>query len=246
MHKQTFSRSLFLTAALSLASLMPRAEGNEPDEATKARNLQSLLDKKNGDSVALAAQLLAENNEARETIRTQRADLQKLQVPEGGVVLTKEQAAAWAEYQAHGTPAEVKTKIETGAAAIGERDTLKQEKALTSVAEAAGYKPRVLGDRLTADKLTPEVREIDQDGKKVKVVYVKGEDNKEHLLSEYAKANWEDYLPALTAQGSGTGNEQQQNNVLRVALGGNGSSATTTRTPEQIAADKKSSGDYSM
>jgi hypothetical protein len=243
MH-HTFSRSLFLTAALSLASLMPRAEG-EPDEATKARNLQSLLDKKNGDAGALAAQLLTENNEARETIRTQRADLQKLQVPDGGVVLTKEQAAAWAEYQTHGTPAEVKTKIDTGAEAIGERDTLKQEKALTSVAEAAGYKPRVLGDRLTADKLTPEVREIDQEGKKVKVVYVKGEDNKEHLLSDYAKAHWEDYLPALTAQGSGTSDQQQQV-VTRVPLGGHGNAATITRTPEQIAADKRSSGDYSM
>ncbi|ULH15991.1 hypothetical protein MF271_04990 [Deinococcus sp. KNUC1210] len=156
MHKKTFSPMLLLSAALAFAALPPRAEG-ELDEATKARNLQNLLDKNKGDAVALAAVLLAENNEARETIRTQKAELAKVQVPEGSVVLTKEQAAQWTEYQALGAPAEVKTKIETGAAAAEKLTGFEKKETLRSVAERVGYKPSVLeklGGDLTRLALT--------------------------------------------------------------------------------------------
>ncbi|GGR00245.1 hypothetical protein [Deinococcus ruber] len=248
MHKKTFSPMLLLSAALAFAALSPRAEG-EPDEATKARNLQNLLDKNKGDAVALAAVLLAENNEARETIRNQKAELAKVQVPEGAVVLTKEQAAQWTEYQALGAPAEVKTKIETGAAAAEKLTGFEKKETLRTVAERVGYKPSVL-EKLGGD-LTFEELEVDGEkaGEKVKTFGVKGADGKVQPLAEYAKANWGDFLPALTTvQGGSTGGAGGGTGIVqpRIPLGGTGAPAGTGRTPDQIAADKRQSGEFSM
>lgn len=248
MHRHPFSPLLALSAALSLSKLPPRAEGEDPDKA--ARNLQSLLDKNNGNATVLAGQLLAENAEYRRKngeLSGQLATAQA-QVPEGAVVLTKEQAAQWTEYQALGAPAEVKTKVETGAQATERLAGFEKKETLRSVAERVGYKPSVL-ERLGGD-LTFEELEVagEKEGERVKTYGVKGADGKVQPLAEYAQANWSDFLPALSAQGGSDQRQQERPNTItpRIPLGGAGAAATGGRTPEQIAADKRSSGDYQM
>lgn len=98
--------------------------------------------------------------------------------------------------------------------------------AVRTAAEAIGFKNNVLGDRLTADGLTdPVVRETEQGGKKLRVAYVKDAQGAEHDLSEYARKNWTDYLPALQVQTSTAtvGTEFTRQDATTTASSGGGS-----------------------
>lgn len=155
--------------------------------------------------------------------------LKRNQVPKGARVLTKEEADAYDAYVALGKPDELKTKLDDGekaATTLADRD---KADAVRTAAEASGYKQTVLGDRLKADGLTevPTVREVERDGKKVQVAYVKDAQGAEHELTEYAKKNWGDYLPALQVQASTTtnsgGTEFTQQDATSTTAGGGGS-----------------------
>lgn len=124
------------------------------------------------------------------------------QVPQGGRVLTADEAKAYDAFVALGTPDEVKTKLEQGAKDSTELTDLRFKDSLNTAARDAGYKPKVLGDRVKADGLTllPS-REVERDGKKVQVAYVKDAKGTEHELATYAKQHWDDYLVALQAEG---------------------------------------------
>ncbi|WP_295821713.1 hypothetical protein [uncultured Deinococcus sp.] len=125
------------------------------------------------------------------------------QVPQGGRVLTADEARAYDAFVALGTPDEVKTKLEQGTKDSAELTDLRFKDSLNTAARDAGYKPKVLGDRVKADGLTllPS-REVERDGKKVQVAYVKDAQGTEHELAAYAKQHWDDYLVALQAEGS--------------------------------------------
>lgn len=125
------------------------------------------------------------------------------QVPQGGRVLTADEARAYDAFIALGTPDEVKTKLEQGTKDSTELTDLRFKDSLNTAARDAGYKPKVLGDRVKADGLTllPS-REVERDGKKVQVAYVKDAQGTEHELAAYAKQHWDDYLVALQAEGS--------------------------------------------
>ncbi|SMB93325.1 hypothetical protein [Deinococcus hopiensis] len=244
---KTFPRTLALTAMLALASLPRRAEG-EPDPQKAAQNLQNLLSKHNGDAIALAATLLGENANYRDRIRTLEGEVEKTKLPDGSVVLSKADAERYAAYQALGKPDELKTKLADGETATSELGTLKKRDTLRTVADKVGYKPSVL-ERLGGD-LTFEEIEVDGEkaGEKVKTYGVKLAD-KVVPLDQYAKEQWGDFLPALAAQGGGNNQVQQRQNPITtpiVPLGGNGGLTSGARTPEQIAAEKRASGDYSM
>lgn len=238
----THRHTLLLTAALSLSALPPRAEGEDADKA--ARNLQNLLSKHNGDAIALAATLLAENAGYRDTIRDQKATIEKASVPDGAMLLSKEQAEQWAAYQKLGAPADVEKGLTDGKAAGEKLTTLERRETLRTVADKVGYKAGVL-ERLGAD-LTYEEVEVpgEKAGETVKTYGVKGADGKVVPLAQYASTHWSDFLPALTTDGTRRTVEDTTQN--RVFLGGNGGKDTQSRTPEQIAADKRASGDYSM
>jgi len=241
---KTLSNRLLLSATLALAAFPHRAEGEDPDKV--ARNLQGQLSKHNGDAMALAATLLGENATYRDRVRTLEGEVAQAKLPDGAVVLTKEQAAQWTEYQALGAPAEVKTKVESGTQASEKLAGFERREQLRGVAERVGYKPGVL-EKLGGD-LTFEELEVDgeKEGEKVKTYGVKGADGKVQPLTEYAKANWGDFLPALSAQGGEQQQEQQRTITPRVPLGGAGAAATGGRTTEQIAAEKRQSGEYSF
>lgn len=172
-----------------------------------AASFQRLLQKKEGDATALASQLYDENYRYRERIR----ELEKSAPAQGSVVLTAEQAAQWSTYQELGKAEDLKTVVSERDTLRTERDTLKRTQTLADVAAAAGYKPSVL-ERLGAD-LTYELRDVTVDGKTVKQAFVKDGDMVKPL-SEYAAAQWSDFLPALqqttqpTPDGQGQGQQQ--------------------------------------
>lgn len=169
--------------------------GGGQQSAGDAPNVQGLLQRHQGDAMAVIATLLAENHGLRDERRTLRG-----QVPaQGATVLTGEQAQAWASYQELGALDALKQQLAAAQGASQELQTLKHQALLGQVQEASGYKAAVLAKLPGADKLTFEVRESQVDGKAVKAVFVKDEAGKEAALADYAKAQWADFLPALQA-----------------------------------------------
>lgn len=197
---------------------------DEPNDKTAAQALQSLLDKHKGDAMALALQLVQENYELRHKNAGHRAEIEQLKgkVPaEGSITLSKADAQRWADYQALGKPEEVKQKLaETDAyAALGKVDEIKaklsegealqgrlsayeKEKQVREAAEAVGFNPVVLADRVGSAGL--EITSETKDGKPVKSVSIKvkeGEAEKSYPLVEYAEKNWGPYMASLKANG---------------------------------------------
>jgi hypothetical protein len=198
--------------------------GRDPEPPRKP-NPADLLGQYNGDAVRMASKLAdleGDNYKLREKNRDLSSQLEatKAKVPgDGAVVLGREDAQAYEEFKKLNLkPADVQ-------AAITERDdfkakfeqaqganaALQREGLLRDVAAVTGYKFTVLADR---DRLTPgldyELRDVDENGQKVKRAFVKYRDGegesapvKEQLLSEFATAKWSDYLPALSAQAAG-------------------------------------------
>lgn len=174
---------------------MPPEKFRETTETIKAR----FGDDTDGMARHLA-KILNEQHDTREDKRlaeeARDAALAKLPA-EGSVVLTPEQAPVWQAFQALGlAPDAITQQIKDGQTAIQERDTLKRDEQIRGAAGAAGYDFEVLKERL--GDLVPEVREVDQDGTKRPMAYVK-DGSGDVLLTEYAKQHWPKYLPALAA-----------------------------------------------
>lgn len=226
--------------------------GGETEAEKERRNLDNLLAKKNGDGVALAAQLLGENNNLREDKRKLKVTLSELQgkVPgEGMVLLSADDASAWNAYRELGTPAELK-------AAVTERDTFKADKdrlegenatvrrdsLLRDVAADTHSKFAVLKDR---DERTPGLeylkKTVKVDGKDVDQWFVKFKDGdgenapvKELAYDDFAAEKWSDFLPALKAEPA-----QEEKGTRHVVQGSGGSNAGGTRFDQIRERNKK-------
>lgn len=192
-----------------ISALHPRFEGDGGGGTggtggnpapTDAPNVQGLLDRHQGNAMGVIATLLSENHGYRERNRQLQAQLPA----QGAVVLSPEQVATWTAYQQLGAPDVLTTQLQGATTAQTELARLQRERMVALAAEAAGYKASVLAQLPGADKLTFEVREAEQDGKKVKTVVVKDGD-KETPLADHAKSQWADFLPALQAQGGQPG-----------------------------------------
>lgn len=172
--------------------------GNEGGGDTVAQGLQNLLTRHNNDAMAVVSVLYHDNYQLRDDNR-----ILKGKVPaDGALILTGDDAKAWADYQQLGKPDDLRKTISDKDKLQGELGTLQRDGVLRDVAEAAGYKFTVLKDLDSKAKLSYAVKEIEQDGKKVKAVSVTPEGGQEQALEAYATATWADYLPALrtTAQ----------------------------------------------
>lgn len=164
----------------------------------------SRLAKLEGNSTALAQILFGENYNLRGELR----ELKPKIIPDGAVVLTGDDAKSWAEYQALGKPADLKAGLDQRNQFQGELEQSKREASVRKAADAAGYKYSVLAEReelarVRGKALTFDVREVDKDGKKQLVAYVK-EGDTERPLVDYAQENWADHLPALQAGPGGS------------------------------------------
>lgn len=170
----------------------------------------------------LRAKKRAADNEARGLRgRLQEAE-RKLQGFEGATVLAGADAAAYEAYKALGKPDEVKATLGQVEALSTELTGLKKAATIREVAEVAGMKPAVLS-RLGGDLEYVVKDATGEDGKPIRVAHVKGEKG-ETPLADYAAREWADFLPALTASGSGTG---QQQTGIRVPVQGTGDGTPT-------------------
>ena len=186
----------------------PDGGGNDSGGGSSDAAFQRLLDRYKNDGIALAGQLFSENYQHREKLRQLEQQLTETagKVPAAGtVVLSGDEAKAWAAYTALGKPEEVKTYLDERTQLQGKLQGMERETTLRSVADVVGYKPSVLAnlDRMAKAEgkaLAFDVRDTTVDGKPIKVAYVKDGD-KETALTDYAASNWADFLPALAAQG---------------------------------------------
>ena len=164
-------------------------------DTTVAQGLQNLLTRHNNDAMAVVSVLYHDNYQLRDDNR-----ILKGKVPaEGALVLTGDDAKAWTDYQQLGKPDDLRKTISDKDRLQGELGTLQRDGVLRDVADAASYKFNVLKDLDTnaKAKLSYTIKEIEQDGKKVKAVFVQPEGGQEQALEAYATATWADYLPAL-------------------------------------------------
>lgn len=175
----------------------PKSETPPPVEPPKApgpdlaKAIEGLL-AKHGDPNAALRVLLNENHTYRDTVRELKSKLPA----DGAVVLTGDDAQAWGEYRTLGKAAEVKKALDDGKAVASELSGLKRNEEVRTVAEIAGFKPSVL--KTLAGDLAFEVKEEKgKDGKAVRVVHVKGADDKSVPLTEYAEKHWADFMPSL-------------------------------------------------
>jgi hypothetical protein len=187
-----------------------------PESVVKA--FEKLLDRKGGDTSAVAMMLFDENKRYRDKINELTG-----KVPvEGAVVLNAADAQAWEAYKALGTHEEVKQAVEQRGQLQGQLDSLARESAIRDAAAAAGYKFTVLQDRdevarLKGKALSYAVREIEKDGTKAKVAFVKDGDT-EKPLSDYAQEHWGEFMPSLVVQGT----EQQNGTPYPAQFSGTG------------------------
>lgn len=182
-------------------------QGGDGADSSPSQSFQRLLERNGNDAMQLASRLFDDNYQARERARQLEAQVRDLQgkVPgEGSVILQGDDANAWATYRELGTPDEVRQGLDRQAELQGQLQQRERETLLRQVAEQAGYKPGVLAqlDRMAqaqGKELAFEVREVEQDGAKTQVPFVRDGET-ESALTEYATQEWADFLPALTAQ----------------------------------------------
>lgn len=166
------------------------------------RSFDSRLAKLEGNSIGLAQQLYSENYSLREKVRL----LEPRVVPEGATVLTGDDAKSWEAYKLLGKPEEVKQGLDERNQFQGELEGHKRETLLRRVADASGFKFNILADREKAARadgkpLAFELREVEVDGVKRQVAYVKDGDEAKPA-TDYAREHWADYLSVLmVAQG---------------------------------------------
>ena len=166
------------------------------------KSFERLLERNGNNANAVAQLLFNENRDLRDAKR----DLERKLPGDGSLVLTGNDAQTWSAYTALGKPDELKVHLEERTQLQGRLQGMERETVLRSVAETVGYKASVLANldrmaRAEGKALSFDVRDTTVDGKPAKVAYVKDGD-KDYPLTDYASANWADFLPSLTVQGT--------------------------------------------
>jgi hypothetical protein len=202
---------------------MPEDDKPDDKDAKEAASLKKRLTKHEGDAMALAAELTAENADLHRQLRESKKD----KPAEGSLVLTAEQAKQWNDvlalgkpedliatyqaYVAHGKPDEIKTKLEQRDTLEAENTLLKKTQLLQQIADEENPKLKfsVLRDLDIRDGgLQYEKRDVTVDGKTVQAWHVK-RDNKWVPLSTQKEQGgpWADYkgvLELTESKASGT------------------------------------------
>ena len=177
--------------------------------------------------------LVSDNGKQRDKLRDAHAETDRLntelrearkKVPDGGQVLTADEAKAFKTYQELGKPEDLKTEIQAKKdleSKVANRDRMDR---IGEVAEVVGYKADVLGELPGAEKLKFELREETVDGEKVQVAYVTTEDQgaTPQKLEDYVDANWKAFIPALEAEAAEEherGSAEQRRMVRQTARG---------------------------
>lgn len=221
--------------------------------------------------------LLRENYKAREKLRIASEALVKAgegKVPDGAVVLPKEEAEAYTEFKKLGVP------VKDIVTRLAERDTLAADKAkadadkiLDAVAEELGLNPRAFKRLVAAEGLTVTVKTVkvkDEDGKTVEeqipVVRTRGAkaDAEPEELSAVLERDFAEDLDTLVASGdAGDRPTRATRSAARETIPDDDAGVTGTRFPrtrttvpsrqavsrkqqEEIVTAKASKGGYSL
>lgn len=166
-----------------------------------------------------ASRLLTENFAYRQRHKDDEKKIEELEdantVPEGGLILTKDQRGAWEAYSALGKPEDIKAKLDAGEEAASKLAAKAEEETIASMASEVGWKPAVLQRIAKSEGLHLELREAevtDDKGAKVKkmVPHARKADDKNaplKLLTEYVSGDpiLKEFLPALQGGGNGEG-----------------------------------------
>jgi len=149
-------------------------------------------------------------------------------VPKDGLGLTAEQKTQWEAWQALTDAAGQPLTPQAAQTELTQGRELSVTNQLREVTDASGAKLSVLQDRLRGTNLRVELREVQQDGKAVKVAHViergtDGKDADKGALKEYATANWPDYVPVLFPAQT----QQAQGRVVNGQSGASGQPAPT-------------------
>lgn len=165
--------------------------------------IKALIEKHNNDMRSVIDKLYSENYSYREKIRDLKDQVKEAQTQTPGrnqAVISKDDAELLEQYKALGDIETLKKQQGELTTATEELGALRKRDTLREVAEAAGFKLPVL-ERLGAD-LEFEIKEVEKDGEKTKIAHVKNGDEITPL-SDYAQANWADFLPSLKAEPQG-------------------------------------------
>jgi hypothetical protein len=172
-----------------------------PAPVDLAAMLKNLLNEKHGgDPTALARDLLAKNQELEKDNRRYRAKIKDLggkQPEEGGLVLSKDDAAKWPLYLALGEPDALKASLDSGSAAVAKLEGIGRAETFRKAALLGGYNPDVFADLADAKGLQIEFKQETRDGKAVEVALVRGEGDSRTPLGEFVESSFSHYLPAL-------------------------------------------------
>jgi hypothetical protein len=197
-----FKRGIFIPRSILLTVEGDDNAGGGTDLAKVLESFNARL-AKHTDATQLAQQLFTENFSLREDKRKLNAKLEAAQgkVPaDGSLVLSGEDAKAWEAIKALNlSPDEIKAKLQTSTENEKQLAALKRKELMREVAESEGYKATVLSTLIAAD-IPIEFKEVEKDGKKLKVAHVKVKENgadKDIALSDYIQTNHVDFLPAL-------------------------------------------------
>jgi hypothetical protein len=164
----------------------------------------------------------------------QRAQEAEAKIPEeGSVVLSAADAKALKAYRELGSLEQIGQ----------EREKLTQLQKFQMVSQAAqvsGMNPKVLS-KLLPGEATLEVGEAtDEEGQAKQAVFLVQEGQDKILLDKYAAANWQDFLPALKAEGDHQAGQQwiqQQGSTKGDA--GNGTNKILAARLEKLEEAKK-------
>lgn len=181
----------------------------KPDVAAAARRK---LDK-DRNATRVVTQLMEENYEQREEIRSLKAKVEQA-VPKGSVVLSGDDAKLWEKVKTSGKPEDVERMLKEHPELVKYRADTEQTSATRNVARAMGWDPDVLVDITNARALEYEDREITvrdaasgkEEKKRVPHVRARGvKDAKFEPLGEFATRELKAYEGALKAKQNGTG-----------------------------------------
>lgn len=186
---------------------MPKKEEKDDGTDRIIDAMNSLLDKKGGDSEGVIKLLLTENFKLRDDKRSLKSEISELRgkTPgEDAIILVGDDVDAWNSFKDLGEFKDVKNKLDKVEELQGELDKRDRSALIGGAAEVVGYNPRVLTELVEAKGLTVEMKDVEVEGedgskKTEKKPFIRvGEKADPVELTSYAKSNFSDFLPALT------------------------------------------------
>lgn len=174
-------------------------EANEAPK-TDAEILSLLREIKEAGSKGPDASKVADLTGDNFKLRRKLAEARRGAVPEGAVVLSGDEAKAWAKYrEIDPDPSNLRKRVEAGEAAVGEASGFRKAEVGREAAALMGYRENLFSKLARADGLDLVIVDQQKDGKAVRVPHVKGEGDKTTPLADYAEAHWKEELPLLAA-----------------------------------------------